>query len=125
MNCILSRRAMGDWVHVDKVMNANNLPLGKNCDSLYTEEQQEAMTMAMEDHPDGIVSSEDPIKTIADAKPCANKPYGCECDRRHRKPGGGYYLYCCATCGRGDICKGKFHMRKTPITVVSTERNRP
>ena len=58
MNCIVSRRTMGDWVHVDQVMIANGLPLGKNCDSLYSEEQQEAITAAMEDHPDGIVSSE-------------------------------------------------------------------
>lgn len=39
MNCIISRRAMGDWVHVDQVMIANGLPLGKHYDSLYSEEQ--------------------------------------------------------------------------------------
>ena len=80
--------------------------------------------MAMMDHPHGIVSSEDPIKTLAEAQPCANKPYGCECDQRYRKPGGGFYLYCYATCGKGDICKGKIHMRKTThkvVTIASTE----
>ena len=102
---------MGDWVHVDQVMIANGLPLGKNCDSLYSEEQQEAMTVAMEDHPDGIVSAEDTIKTVAEARPCANKVYGCDCDQRHPKPGGGFFRYYCATCGKGNICHGKFHMR--------------
>ena len=86
------------------------------------------MTMAMEDHPNGIVSLEDTIKTVAEARPCANKPYGCECDQRHRKPGGGFYLYCCATCGKGNICKGKYHMRNTThkvATIASTKQSQP
>ena len=128
MNCIVSRRTIGDWVHVDQVMIANVLPLGKNCDSLYSEEQQEAITVAMEDHPDNIVSSTDPITTVGEARPCANKVYGCNCDQRWPKPEGGFFRYCCKTCSRGNICHGKFHMRKTPVSATptaSTEPRRP
>ena len=114
MNCIVSRRAMGDWVHVDQVMIANNLPLGKNCDSLYNKEQQEAMKVAMEDHPNGMVSSKDPIKTLVEAQSCANKPYGCECDQRYRKPGGGFYLYYCATCGKGKHLQRQYSYAQDP-----------
>ena len=82
----------------------------------------------MENHPNSMVSSEDPIKTVGEARPCANKVYGCDCDQRWPKPGGGFFRYCCATCGKGNICHDKFHMRKTPknaVLIASTEPSKP
>lgn len=86
------------------------------------------MTVAMENHPNSIVSSKDPIKTVGEARPYANKVYDCDCDQRWPKPEGGFFRYYCKTCGEGNICHGKFHMRKTPknaILIASTEPRKP
>jgi len=42
-SCIVNRREVGDWVHEDDVFRKANLPIRKNCYTVHSQNQLNAM----------------------------------------------------------------------------------